>query len=202
MMLRVALTGGIATGKSYVARRMRAAGVPVVDADVLAREAVAPGTPQLKAIAERFGTGVLGHDGALDRARLAGIVFADPGARQALEAIVHPAVRAAIDQFYESLPEDTPFAVADIPLLFETNRADAFDMIVVAACPPEMQVDRVVARDGVGREEALQRLAAQLPIAEKVGRADYVIDTSGSFAATDAAVDGVLAALRACASRA
>jgi len=201
-MLRVALTGGIATGKSYVARRMRAAGVPVVDADVLAREAVAPGTPQLKAIAERFGTGVLGHDGALDRARLAGIVFADPGARQALEAIVHPAVRAAIDQFYESLPEDTPFAVADIPLLFETNRADAFDMIVVAACPPEMQVDRVVARDGVGREEALQRLAAQLPIAEKVGRADYVIDTSGSFAATDAAVDGVLAALRACASRA
>ncbi len=201
-MLRVALTGGIATGKSYVARRMRAAGVPVVDADVLAREAVAPGTPQLKAIAERFGTGVLGHDGALDRARLAGIVFADPGARQALEAIVHPAVRAAIDQFYESLPEDTPFAVADIPLLFETNRADAFDMSVVAACPPEMQVDRVVARDGVGREEALQRLAAQLPIAEKVGRADYVIDTSGSFAATDAAVDGVLAALRACASRA
>lgn len=200
-MLRVALTGGIATGKSYVARRMRAAGVPVVDADVLAREAVAPGTPGLKAIAERFGDGVLGHDGPLDRARLASIVFSDPGARQALEAIVHPAVRAAIDRFYESLPRNTPFAVADIPLLFETNRGEAFDIIVVAACPPEMQVARVVARDGVSREEALQRLAAQLPIAEKVGRADYVIDTSGSFAATDAAVDAVLAALHDRASR-
>ncbi|MGE0463607.1 MAG: dephospho-CoA kinase [Vicinamibacterales bacterium] len=194
-MLRVALTGGIATGKSYVARRMRAAGVPIIDADVLAREAVAPGTPGLQAIVERFGAGVLAPEGALDRTRLAGIVFADPLARQALEAIVHPAVRAAIDRFFTSLPAATPFAVADIPLLFETNRAGEYDIVVVAACPPEMQVARVMARDGVSREAALQRLAAQLPIAEKVSRADYVIDTSGSFAATDVAVDEALTAL-------
>lgn len=194
-MLRVALTGGIATGKSYVARRMRAAGVPLIDADVLAREAVAPGTPGLQAIVERFGAGVLAPEGALDRTRLAGIVFADPLARQALEAIVHPAVRAAIDRFFTSLPAATPFAVADIPLLFETNRAGEYDIVVVAACPPEMQVARVMARDGVSREAALQRLAAQLPIAEKVSRADYVIDTSGSFAATDVAVDEALTAL-------
>lgn len=194
-MLRVALTGGIATGKSYVARRMRAAGVPLIDADVLAREAVAPGTPGLQAIVERFGAGVLAPEGALDRTRLAGIVFADPLARQALEAILHPAVRAAIDRFFTSLPAATPFAVADIPLLFETNRAGEYDIVVVAACPPEMQVARVMARDGVSREAALQRLAAQLPIAEKVSRADYVIDTSGSFAATDVAVDEALTAL-------
>lgn len=195
-MLRVALTGGIATGKSYVARRMREAGVPVVDADVLAREAVAPGTPGLTAITERFGAGILGPDGSLDRARLAGIVFADAGARRDLEAIVHPAVRAAIDRFYEGLPASTPFAVADIPLLFETDRARDFDTVVVAACPPDVQLARIVARDGTSREQGRQRMAAQLPITEKVHRADYVIDTAGSFSATDAAVDRVLEALR------
>jgi len=195
-MLRVALTGGIATGKSYVARRMRAAGVPIVDADVLAREVVAPGTPGLEAIVARFGAGVLGADGTLDRARLADIVFRDPAARRDLEAIVHPAVRAAIDRFFEALLPSTPFGVADIPLLFETERAGEFDAVVVAACAPDLQIARVIARDGASREQALQRLAAQLPIAEKVRRADYVIDTSGPFGATDAAVDELLAALR------
>lgn len=201
-MLRVALTGGIATGKSYVARRMRAAGVPVVDADVLAREVVAPGTPGLEAIVARFGAGVLGADGTLDRARLADIVFRDPAARRDLEAIVHPAVRAAIDRFFEALLPSTPFGVADIPLLFETDRAGEFDAVVVAACAPDLQITRVIARDGASREQALQRLAAQLPIAEKVRRADYVIDTSGPFGATDAAVDELLAALRDRAARA
>jgi dephospho-CoA kinase len=194
-MLRVALTGGIATGKSYVARRMRAAGVPVVDADVLAREVVAPGTPGLLAITERFGAGILGLDGALDRARLADIVFGDPDARRDLEAIVHPAVRAGVDRFFEGLPTATPFAVADIPLLFETGRAGEYDAVVVAACPPEMQLARILARDRATREQALQRMAAQMPIADKVRRADYVIDTSGSYAATDTRVQDVLKAL-------
>jgi dephospho-CoA kinase len=195
-MLRVALTGGIATGKSYVARRMRAADVPVVDADVLAREVVAPGTPGLAAIAGRFGAGVIGPDGALDRARLADMVFRDPAARSDLEAIVHPAVRAGIERFFQALPAGTPVAVADIPLLFETDRAAEYDAVVVAACPPDLQVARVVTRDGTSREQARQRMAAQLPIEDKVRRADYVIDTSGSYADTDAAVDDVLAALR------
>jgi dephospho-CoA kinase len=192
----VALTGGIATGKSYVARRMRAAGVPVVDADVLAREVVAPGTPGLAAIAGRFGGGIIGPDGALDRARLADMVFRDPAARSDLEAIVHPAVRTGIERFFQALPASTPVAVADIPLLFESGRAAEYDAVVVAACPPDLQAARVVARDGTSREQALQRMAAQLPIEDKVRRADYVIDTSGSYADTDAAVDDVLASLR------
>jgi dephospho-CoA kinase len=196
-MLRVALTGGIGTGKSYVAERLRRAGVPVVDADVLAKQVVLPDTPGLRAVVERFGPAVLDATGALDRPALAAIVFADRAARRDLEAIVHPAVRAGIDEFLASVPPTTPFAVADIPLLFETGRAGEFDVIVVAACPPAMQVERVMARDAATRQQAEQRVAAQWPIADKVRRADYVVDTSTSFSATDAAVDEVVAALRA-----
>jgi dephospho-CoA kinase len=196
-MLRVALTGGIGTGKSYVADRLATAGVPVVDADRLAREVVAPGTPALAAIAARFGSAVLDEQGALRRNGLAAIVFADARAREDLEAIVHPAVRRGIDAFFAELPPMTDLAVADIPLLFETNRAADFDAVVVAACPPEMQVARVMARDGVAEEAVRQRMAAQLPIEAKVRRADYVIDTSGNFQDTDAAVDRVLDELRA-----
>jgi len=194
-MLRVGLTGGIGTGKSYVARRLLAAGVPLVDADQLARDAVAPGTPALAAIARRFGTGVIGPDGALARGALAATVFADAAARLDLEAIVHPAVRAGIEAFFAGQPPSTPFAVADIPLLFETGRRQDFDAVIVAACPPEMQVVRVMARDGVTEAAVRQRMAAQLPIEDKVRQADYVIDTSGSYADTDAAVDRVRAEL-------
>jgi dephospho-CoA kinase len=195
-MLRVALTGGIGTGKSYVARRLRALGVPVVDADVLAREAVAPGSPALRALAERFGPGVMNEDGTLRRQTLASIVFADAAARADLERIVHPVVVSAIDAFFAAQPPGTPFAVADIPLLFETGRERAFDAVVVAACPPETQVARVMARDGLTEADARGRLAAQLPIADKVARADYVIDTSGSYEQTDATIARVASALR------
>jgi len=201
-MLRVALTGGMATGKSYVAGRLRAAGVPVVDADVLARDAVAPGTPGFRAVVDRFGAGVVGADGSLDRARLAAIVFSDPDARRALESIVHPEVRARVDEFWKTRPEGTPLAVADIPLFYETDRAGEVDAVVVAACPREMQVDRIMQRDGASREQAERRLAAQLPIDEKVRRADYVVDTSTTFDATNAAVEEVLRALRARSGRA
>jgi dephospho-CoA kinase len=194
---RVALTGGIATGKSYIARRMSSAGLPVVDADVLARDAVAPGTPGLAAVASRFGVHVLRPDGSLDRARLAEVVFQDPRARENLEAIVHPAVRAAIEQFFAALPSGAALGVADIPLLFETRRERDFDVVVVAACPREIQIARVMARDDATREQAERRLAAQLPIEEKVRRADHVIDTSGEYAATDVAIDRVIEALRA-----
>ena len=199
-MIKVALTGGIATGKSYVALRFREAGIPVVDADLLARQVVEPGTPGLRAIVTRFGAEVLDRAGALNRPRLASIVFSDSAARRDLEAIVHPAVRAAIDRFLADLPPATPFAVADIPLLFETGRAGEFDVVVVAACPPELQVERVMARDKSTRAQAEQRLAAQWPIEDKVTRADYVIDTGGSFEATDDAVTRVIGALRSRAS--
>ena len=194
-MLRVALTGGIGTGKSYVARQLAAAGVPVVDADRLARDVVAPGTPALAAVAERFGPEVLDEHGALRRPALAALVFADATARSDLEAIVHPAVLRGIDEFFAGLPSGVAFAVADIPLLFETGRASDFDAVIVAACPPELQISRVMARDNATEAEVRQRMAAQLPIADKVARADYVVDTSGTFADTDAAVARILAAL-------
>jgi dephospho-CoA kinase len=195
-MIRVALTGGIATGKSYVADRLRKAGVPVVDADVLAREAVAAGTPGLAAVSKRFGRDVLTASGELDRARLGEVVFSDASARRDLEAIVHPIVRARMGEFFDHLPAGTRVAVADIPLLYETGRERAFDKVIVAACTPATQIERIMARDRLSREAAQQRLAAQMPIDEKVKRADYVIRTDGTHAETDAQVERVLESLR------
>jgi dephospho-CoA kinase len=195
-MLKVGLTGGIATGKTYVSRRLREAGVPVVDADALARQAVAPGTEGLAAVVHRFGTDVLTADGALDRPALGRIVFADEAARRDLEAIVHPIVRRRTAEFFAALPADTPVAVADIPLLFETHRERTFDRVVVVACAPATQLQRLMARDGLSREAAEQRIAAQLPIEEKVRRADYVIHTDGTFDETDAQVSALVRDLR------
>lgn len=187
-MRRVALTGGIATGKSYVASRLRDAGVPVVDADVLARDAVRPGSAGLAAVVERFGSNVLAPDGALDRARLSDLVFRDPIARRDLEAIVHPYVRREIEAFFRRLPPDVPFAVADIPLLYETGRQPQFDAVVVVACSTATQLERVMTRDRMAREEAERRIAAQLPIDAKVALADHVIRTDGTHEETDAQV--------------
>jgi dephospho-CoA kinase len=185
-MLRVALTGGIATGKSYCLARFAALGVPVIDADVLARQAVAAGSPGLQAVATRFGSEVLAPDGTLDRPALARIVFADKDARAALEAIIHPEVRRRIRDWFTTRPPSTPFAIADIPLLFETGQEHDFDRVVVVACAPEEQLRRLMARDGLSEHDARQRLAAQWPIGEKVKRAHHVIRTDGSFADTDA----------------
>ena len=184
-MKRIALTGGIATGKSHVLARLREAGVPVVDADVLARDVVAPGTPGFAAVVNRFGQGILAPDGTLDRRRLGSIVFADAPARRDLEQIIHPSVRRAIDGFFTALPPDTPFGVADIPLLYETGRQSDFDAVIVVACDPATQVTRVMARDTLAREEAERRVAAQLSIEEKARRADYVVDSTGTHADTD-----------------
>jgi dephospho-CoA kinase len=194
---RVALTGGIATGKSHIRARMEERGVPTIDADALARAAVAPGTAGLAAVVRRFGGDVLASSGALDRSRLARIVFADADARRDLEAIVHPEVRRATEAWFAAIDAAVhPFAVADIPLLFEVGRDKDFDVVIVAACEPETQVRRVVARDGVTDAEARQRLAAQWPIAEKVQRADFVIRTDGSYDETNRQLDDVLAALQ------
>jgi dephospho-CoA kinase len=189
---RIGLTGGIATGKSYVRSRFDALGVPTIDADVLAREAVLPGSDGLKAVVERFGSGVLDAAGALDRRALASIVFADPAARRDLEAIVHPFVRRRSEAWFRGLDSSRhPFAIADIPLLFETGGNREYDVVIVTACEPEEQVRRVIDRDGVTEAEARQRVAAQLPIDEKVRRADYVIRTDGTREATDRQVRGV-----------
>jgi dephospho-CoA kinase len=195
-MRRIGLTGGIATGKSYVAARLREAGIPVVDSDVLARDAVVPGGDGLAAVVARFGAGVLRPDGALDRQALSAIVFRDAAARRDLEAIVHPRVRAGTDAFFAALPPGTRVAVADIPLLFEAGRDTDFDEVVVVACDPRTQVERVMARDAASREDAERRLAAQWPIAEKVARADHVIRTDGTFADTDAQVGALVATWR------
>lgn len=197
-LLRVGLTGGIATGKSYVMRLLDAAGIPTIDADRLSREAVAPGSPGLRAIVGRFGRAILTDGGALDRARLADIVFRDPAARADLEAIVHPVVQRRIADWQDRLAANGyrgPL-VADIPLLFETGRTGDFDVVVVVACDPARQKARLMARDGLADEAAESRLAAQWPIAEKVSRADHVIRTDGTFADTDAQVDALVRRLR------
>jgi dephospho-CoA kinase len=187
-MLQAALTGGIATGKSYCLRQFAARGVPVIDADLLARLAVAPGSPGLAAIVERFGPVLLREDGSLDRSALAAIVFADRAARADLEAIVHPDVYRRIREWFARLPPSTTLAIADIPLLFETGHEHDFDHVIVAACSPEEQLRRLVVRDGLRERDARARLDAQWPIEEKVKRADYVIRTDGTFAQTDAEI--------------
>ena len=190
-MLRVALTGGIATGKSHCLAGFAARGVPTIDADRLARLAVAPGSPGLGAVVRRFGQEILRPDGTLDRAALGRIVFSDPGARADLEAIVHPDVYRRIRDWFAQLPLDTPLAIADIPLLFETGQEHEFDVVIVAACRPEEQLRRLMARDGLSAPDARARLAAQLPIEEKRARAHHVIDTEGEFPETDAQVERV-----------
>lgn len=180
---RVALTGGIASGKSRCLSVLRELGVPTIDADQLAREVVAPGTAGLRAIVERFGPRVLEQDGTIDRNRLASIIFGDVDARRDLEAIIHPRVYTAIGHWFATL--DTPAGVADIPLLYETGREGDFDIVIVAACTPEQQIERLMTRNRMSEADATARIAAQLPLADKVARADYVIDTSGTLEETD-----------------
>lgn len=175
--------------------RFEALGVPTSDADTFARAVVAPGTAGLEDVVRVFGRGVLDAGGALDRRKLGAIVFADPARRAELEQIVHPAVRGATDAWYAHLQPDTPFAIADIPLLYETGRDRDFETVIVTACDPEEQVRRVMARDGLTEEEARQRVAAQMPIAAKLARADFVIRTDGSFEDTDRQVSAVYEAL-------
>lgn len=196
-MLHVALTGGIATGKSYCLARFAALGAPVIDADRLARDAVAPGSPALEAVIARFGRSILQPDGSLHRAALGRIVFSDRAARADLEAIVHPDVYRRISEWFATRPAGTRLAIADIPLLFETGHNHDFDRIVVAACDPLQQLRRLMARDGLSEPDARARLDAQWPIEEKIARASYVIRTDGTTSDTDAQVRTVFELLSA-----
>ena len=184
-MLRIALTGGIATGKSYCLERFAELGAPTVDADALARDVVAIGTPGLAAVASAFGSGVLAEDGSLDRPALGRIVFGNPKARAALESIIHPEIYRRIGEWFADRPSGVRLAIADIPLVFETGHSHDFDAVVVAACMPEEQIRRVIARDGLTDADARARLAAQWPIDEKVRRATHVIWTDRGFTETD-----------------
>jgi dephospho-CoA kinase len=194
-MLRIALTGGIATGKSHVLDQFRKRGVPCLDADLLTHGVESAGTEATQAIAARFGD-VLAADGAVDRQKLAPLVFADPGARRDLEAIVHPAVYRAIAAGLRAfeLLGGYPLAVVDVPLLYETGHAQDFDRVIVMACPPEVQIARLIER-GMSDAEARQRIAAQWPTEEKAARADFVIRTDGSVEKTDEQVDTILRSL-------
>ena len=192
-MKRLALTGSIATGKSYVLSRLKERGVPVIDADDIVHEMLGSRTPTADAIAAEFGSDFLNADGSVDRGKMAAKVFSEPSARLRIESIIHPAVYETIRKWFDTL--DGPVAVASIPLLYETNRQDDFDAVVATVCPPEVQLERLLARAGMSQDEARQRIAAQLPAGEKASRADYVIQTGGTKAETDRQVAGLLAAL-------
>jgi dephospho-CoA kinase len=187
-MLRAALTGGIATGKSFCLSRFAALGAAVIDADDLAHESVANGSNGLREVVKRFGPDVLLPGGGLDRKALGRIVFSDASARADLEAIVHPIVYRQIDQWFADLPAGTRVALADIPLLFETGHEHDFERVVVCACDPGEQLRRIMSRDRLDAGEARARIAAQWPIAEKTRRADYVILTDWTFPETEAQV--------------
>ena len=177
--MRVGLTGGVASGKSAVSAILRELGAVVVDADALAREVVGPGTPGLADVVAAFGPEVLGSDGVLDRARLGALVFADAERRTALEAIVHPLVRARAAELEASAPPGA-VVVHDIPLLVETGQAAAFDAVLVVDVPVEVQVTRAVRDRGWSEEEARSRIAAQAARDERLAAATYVIDNAGT----------------------
>jgi len=192
-MRKVALTGGIATGKSHVLQRLRERGVPCLDADELAHGVTGAGTEATAQIAERFGADVLDAAGAVDRRKLGAIVFTDAEARRDLERIVHPAVYRAIAAGVRAfeLTGDARLAVVDVPLLYETGHASDFDKVIATVCSPDVQRQRLIAR-GLSEREAGERLAAQMSAADKAARADYVIRTDGTFEQTDAQLDAVL----------
>jgi dephospho-CoA kinase len=186
------LTGGLASGKSSVAAHLRSRGLPVIDADALARDVVAPASDGLREIVQHFGLGVL-RQGALDRQRLADIVFSDPRELARLEAITHPRIQERRSALLRELAAaGEPLACYEVPLLFEKQLDAELRPIVVVSVPEAVQIARARRRDGSTEAQVRARLAAQLPLAEKVARADYVIDNQGPLEATRAATDEVL----------
>ena len=198
-MLRVGLTGGIGSGKSEVARRLAERGAVVIDADVAAREVVVPGSPGLAQIAAAFGEGMLRPDGSLDRERLGQTVFADPGLRATLNAIVHPLVRTWMEEAeraaVRAAPPPGPVIVHDVPLLAESRGKAGFDVVIVVDVPPELQVERLVRLRGMAADQARARMAAQASREQRLAVADIVIDNSGSLEDLDRRIAEVWADL-------
>ena len=193
--MRVGLTGGVAAGKSTVSALLAELGAVVVDADLLAREVVAPGTEGLAEVVAAFGPDVLTDEGALDRAALGAVVFADPARRRTLEGIIHPRVRARAAALEAQAP-DGAIVVHDIPLLAETGQAASFDAVIVVDVPEETQVERMTRERGLSAEEARSRIAAQATRAERLAVATYVVENTGSLDDLRSRVTEVYEALR------
>lgn len=195
-MLLVGLTGGIGSGKTTVARMLEARGAVVFDADLLARDAIAAGTPGRERVLERFGPNVLAPGGDIDRDALAAVVFADPAARRDLEAIVHPEIRRLFAEGAEAYEDTDTVVVFSAPLLVETGMHTAFEVLVVVSAPTETQVDRLLRGRGMSESAIRQRIDAQLPLEEKAAVADVLIDNEGTLEELEGQIDRVWAELR------
>jgi dephospho-CoA kinase len=197
-VLRVGLTGSIAVGKSFVSGVLTELGCHVVDSDELARKVVEPGTEGLRRVAEAFGAGIIREDGSLDRAALGAVVFGSEERRQLLNSILHPLIMAEQDALLNLWEQEDPrgVGVIDAALLVESGGFRRFDKLIVVHCRPEVQLERLMRRNSLPREEALARINAQLPQEEKLRHADFAVDTSGSFYETRARVEEVYEQLR------
>lgn len=196
-MLKVGLTGSIAVGKSYVCGCFRELGCHVLDADVTAREVVAPGTPGLARVVEAFGDDILLPDGSLDRKKLGSIVFGNEEKRLLLNSIVHPLVIEAQDEWLNRVKAKDPdgIAIIDAALMIESGGYKRLNKLIVVWCKPEIQLQRLMSRDGSTQDEALQRIGSQMPQEEKKRYADYLIDTSHGFEDTHRQVRHVFRSL-------
>jgi dephospho-CoA kinase len=190
--MNIGLSGGIATGKSTVARLLTERGARLIDLDKIAREIVEPGQPSLAAIAERFGQAVILEDGTLNRRMLGEIVFSDTRERRALEEITHPAIRAVMKARMAQFSRESPnqLVVVDVPLLFESKLTSFFETTMLVYAPRAVQKTRLMDRDKLSEDEAERRLAAQMDIEEKKQMADVVIDNSGTVEATSLQIAG------------
>lgn len=178
----IGLTGGIASGKSTVSEFLRGRGYPVVDADLLAREVVTPGSEALKEVAATFGSGALMADGGLDRKKMADLIFGDVKKREQLEAILHPRIRALAERKRADLEaEGYNIAFYDVPLLFEKKMESLFDAVVLIAAPPDIQMARLISRNGLSVQDAQDRLGSQLPMEHKIRGAKHVIQNVGEY---------------------
>ena len=196
--LLLGVTGGIATGKTTVVRMLEELGAPVIDFDLIAREVVEPGEPALKDIVGYFGEEILLKDGRLDREKLSGIVFQEVEKRRILESFTHPRIYEASERQVKKIVEKDPNAIIqlDIPLLIEQNLQHMVHKVLVVYIPREKQIARLIERDGISREGAVDRLGAQLPIDEKLGKADFVINNEKTLEETKRQVDDLWKALK------
>jgi len=189
--MNIGLTGGIACGKSTVSSMLVRRGALLVDADQIAREVVEPGTPVLASVIERFGADLLLPDGSLHRKKLGERIFGDQEARKALEGLLHPPIRAMMRARMEAYAASDPdkLVVVDVPLLYESKLQGMFEQVMVVYIPRELQLQRLMGRDKLTKEQAEKRLASQMPIEEKRALADYIIDNSGSLEDTERQID-------------